>query len=129
MDPVHEARRTEIAGFSERRVYSIRPRREALDKGAKIVGVRWVDSGKNGGVRSRLVCQDFKKGKPGEEEMFAPTPPLLATRWLCSQMASEPQIGLGSARSAAAPNWDCALAVSTLSRTNARAVISNQLRR
>ena len=94
MDLVREARQDEINGFSERRVYTIRPRREAIEKGAKVIGVRWVDSAKNGGVRSRLVCQDFKRGKGQCDEMFAPTPPLLASRWLCSKMASQSKTGL-----------------------------------
>ena len=88
MEKVRAARQNEMEGFMKRRVYSIVPRRTALDKGAKIIGVRWVDTLNADDVRSRLVAQDFKKGKGQCDEMFAPTPPLLASRWLCSQMAS-----------------------------------------
>ena len=93
MDLVREARRGEMEGFNSRRVYTVKPRSEALQKGAKIVGVRWVDTWKNDGVRSRLVCQDFKREKGKCDEMFAPTPPLLASRWLCSKMASQSRAG------------------------------------
>ena len=62
---VKEARRGEMNGFSERKVYVVRPRRECTEKGVKPIGVRWVDARKNEGVRSRLVCMDSnrKKGK------------------------------------------------------------------
>ena len=62
------------------------------------MGVRWVDTWKKDGVRSRLVCQDFKQGKGQCDEMFAPTPPLLASRWLCSRMASQAKSGLQDGR-------------------------------
>ena len=88
MDLVREARRGEMSGFQERRVYTVVPRSEADEKGIKVIGVRWVDCWKKSGVRSRLVAQDFKKGKGQCDEMFAPTPPLLASRWLVSRMAS-----------------------------------------
>ena len=56
-------RQAEIECFSERKVYSIRSRQEAQQKGAKVLGVRWVDVWKNDKVRSRLVCQDFNTDK------------------------------------------------------------------
>ena len=59
MDLVREARRTEMEGFGARKVYEIRPRYECERAGGKIIGVRWVDTAKNGGVRSRLVCPGF----------------------------------------------------------------------
>ena len=98
MDLVREARRSEIAGFTERKVYQIRPRHEAQAAGGKVVGVRWVDSAKNGGVRSRLVCQDFNQDKKHTDEMFAPTPPLMSSRWLVSRMASQGLSGPGGMR-------------------------------
>ena len=76
MDLVREARRQEIQGFRQRRVYEVRPRYEAEAAGGKIVGVRWVDTAKAWGVRSRLVCQDFNRDSKRSDDMFAPTPPL-----------------------------------------------------
>ena len=96
MDLVKEARRSEISGFTERGVYQLRPRYEAQAAGGKVVGVRWVDSAKNGGVRSRLVCQDFNKDAKKNDDMFAPTPPLMASRWLVSRMASQGLSGPGN---------------------------------
>ena len=76
-------------------MYVIKPRTEALAKGAKIVGVRWVDTRKGDKVRSRLVCTDFSRDKTHTDEMFAPTPPLLASRWLVSRCASQGVRGIG----------------------------------
>ena len=68
-----------------------------------MIGVRWVDCRKSAKVRSRLVCMDFNrnKGKRSDDEMFAPTPPLLASRWLVSLMASQGPGGPGDKRLAA----------------------------
>ena len=45
LDPtkVGEARRGEIEGFTQRKVYEARPRAEAIAEGIKPIGVRWVD--------------------------------------------------------------------------------------
>ena len=59
MELVREGREAEMKGFASRRVYEVRPRSEATAKGAKVVGVRWVDTLKGGKARCRLVCQDF----------------------------------------------------------------------
>ena len=98
MDLVREGRRTEIEGFAARRVYVLRPRYEAKSKGARVVGVRWVDTQKGDKVRCRLVCQDFNTDKGRNDEMFAATPPLLASRWLVSLVASQGSYGLGPTR-------------------------------
>ena len=79
-------------------MYAIRPRYEAQAAGGKVVGLRWVHSAKNGGVRSRLVCQDFNKDAKRSDDMFAPTPPLMSSRWLLSRMASQGLSGPGSMR-------------------------------
>ena len=50
---------------------------------------------KNGKARCRLVCQDFNNDKKKTDEMFAPTPPLVASRWLCSCVASQGSRGIG----------------------------------
>ena len=44
---------------------------------------------KNGSLRSRLCAQDFNFGKGGQDpELFAPTPPLAAARYVASRTAS-----------------------------------------
>ena len=97
MGLVREGRKAEIRGFHERGVYEIRLRYDATRKGARVVGVRWVDTMKNSSVRSRLVCQDFNNDRTRTDEMFAPTPFLCASKWLCSYMASESGQGSGEA--------------------------------
>ena len=98
MELVRLGRKAEMEGFHGRRVYEVRPRAEATAKGARAVGVRWVDTMKGSAVRSRLVCQDLNNDKARSDEMFAPTPPLTASRWLVSCMASESIYGLGQLR-------------------------------
>ena len=96
MELVRKGREAEIECFSERKVYAIRPRQEAMTKGAKVLGVRWVDVWKNGKVRSRLVCQDFNTDAGKRcDEMFAATPPLIVSRWLTSLAASQGTEGPG----------------------------------
>ena len=95
LDQVRAGRAAELKGFSERGVYEVRPRTEAQRKGARVLGVRWVDTQKGECVRSRLVCQDFNTDKGHSDEMFAATPPLLASRYLVSLMASQGQRGTG----------------------------------
>lgn len=95
MDLVREGRKQEMLGFAQRRVYDVRPRWEATSRGFKVVGVRWVDTLKGGKARCRLVCQDFNTDRGKNDEMFAPTPPLVATRWLCSCAESQGTRGLG----------------------------------
>ena len=95
---VKEGRRSEMEGFGARKVYEIRPRVEATSKGARVVGVRWVDTLKGDKVRSRLVAQDFNNDRVRSDEMFAATPPLVASRYLVSRMASQQAGGLGDLR-------------------------------
>ena len=99
MEWVREARRGEIQGFSDRKVYIVRSRSECVGKGIKPIGVRWVDSRKNDAVRSRLVAMDFNRNKgKKDDEMFAPTPSLLASRWIVSRTASQNWRGQGEMR-------------------------------
>ena len=69
--------------------------------GKRVIGVRWVETNKGTAdqpkVRSRLVAQEFARGKT-PEEMYAPTPSLMATRWLVSEAASQGMRGPGSVR-------------------------------
>ena len=89
LDPklARAARQDEIDEFRRRRVYTVVPR-SSMRPGAKIVGVRWVetDTGIPGApkVRCRLVAQEFATEADPDGELFAPTPPLAATRWLIS---------------------------------------------
>ena len=49
-------------------------------------------------VRSRLVAQEFNFGNDSSGDLFAPTPPLGATRYLLSGVASRSSSGPGSYR-------------------------------
>ena len=54
-----------------------RPVAECWEKlGKAPVTVRWVDTMKSDGVRSRLVARDFKSGDKDRDDLFAATPPL-----------------------------------------------------
>ena len=90
--------RKEAEGFANRRVCEVWPRYEATNRGAKVVGVRWVDTMKGEKVRLRLVCQDLNTDRGRNDEMFAATPPLLASRYLVSRMASQGQYQPGPQR-------------------------------
>ena len=96
MEWVREGRRAEMAGFAARRVYDVRRRYEAMAKGARVVGVRWVDALKGDKVRSRLVAQDFNNDRGYDDALSVATPPLAAGRYLVSRMASCNPSGLGN---------------------------------
>ena len=72
-------------------MYEVVPR-SSTGRGSKLIGIRWVETDKSvpgkPKVRSRLVCQEFARGHT-PDDMFAPTPPLVATRWLLSELASQ----------------------------------------
>ena len=70
-----EGRMNEMKGFEQRQVHMICQRSGCTDKILHLIGVRWVDVAKKSAVRSRLLAQDFKKGKR-EVELFCPTPSL-----------------------------------------------------
>ena len=65
---------------------------DQVPRGRRIIGTRWVetDKGQDGAVkvRSRLVAQEFARGKT-PDDFYAPTPPLLAMRWLLSEASSQ----------------------------------------
>ena len=67
---------------------------KSMGKG-KIVGVRWVDILKGSIVRSRLVAQEFA-GKDERDDLFAATPPLSATKYILSEVASRSCFGTNS---------------------------------
>ena len=97
---IRAARREEMLGFEEHKVYHHVTREEAeADATGKFIGVRWVDRNKGTpekpNARSRLVGQEFaEKGR--RDDLFAPTPPLIAARMLVSKCASDGERGRGS---------------------------------
>jgi len=101
LDPrlVKIARSLEMEYFRGKDVYTKRPRAEAIKRtGRPPIGVRWVDVNKGDdedpNYRSRLVAKQFKR--KGDDNIFAPTPPLEALRaiWM---LAATPSIW--------APTW------------------------
>jgi len=85
---VLEGRALEMKTFQEMKVYEYVRRDEFKRNGVgKIVGVRWVDIMKGNIVRSRLVAQEFA-GKEERDDLFAATPPLSATKYILSEVAS-----------------------------------------
>ena len=92
-----KARREELEVLREHGVYEVVPR-SSMGGGSKLIGIRWVETDKGvpgkPKVRSRLVCQEFARGHT-PDDMFAPTPPLVATRWLLSELASRDRRGPG----------------------------------
>lgn len=103
MDPVltRKARQEQLDAFRRRNVYEVVPR-SMIPRNAKVVGIRWVETDKgvpgNAKIRSRLVAQTFATKSDPTGELFAPTPPLAATRWLISGAASNGKQGPGNER-------------------------------
>ena len=87
-EEVRRARAEEMKTFKELGVYKYARREEVFENRAKIVGVRWVDIDKGSKVRSRLVAQEFAAGQD-RDDLFAGTPPLMATKLLLSDLASQ----------------------------------------
>ena len=65
-------------------------KQQAVARGCKVVGSRWVDVDKGDAskpdYRSRLVAKEINTGP--EDGLFASTPPLEAMRWLLSEAAT-----------------------------------------
>ena len=104
IDPslIVKALQEEMRGFSERGVYHYVPRRVAEgDREGKFIGVLWVDVNKGTKevprIRSRLVGQEFAHGER-RDDLYAPTPPLAAARYLLSTCASRGKQGPGDYR-------------------------------
>ena len=94
LDPqlVREARATEMEYVRSKGLWAKRPVKECLDKtGRPPVTVRWVDTNKGDdkcpNIRSRLVARQIRG--PGQEAVFAPTPPLEALRTVLSLAATD----------------------------------------
>jgi len=95
---VQEGRILEMKTFKEMGVYEYVLKSEAVQsKSGKLVGVRWVDVLKGNLVRSRLVAQEFA-GKDVRDDLFAATPPLSATKFVVSEVASKSNGGLNDWR-------------------------------
>ena len=90
---VMKARLEEMSTFERMQVYECVPREVAkMSQTGKFVGVRWVDALKGVDVRSRLVAQEFA-GREVRDDLFAGTPPLMATRAIISDVATNPGSG------------------------------------
>ena len=63
-------------------------RREEARSRGKVVGVRWVGSMKGSEVKSRLVAQEFASQQGDRDDIFAATPPLMASKDVISDTAS-----------------------------------------
>ena len=94
LDPilVKEARRKELQYFESKCVWHKRPRAEAYSKtGKPPVTVKWVDVNKGDDIhpsyRSRLVAREIRR--PGEDSIFAPTPPLESLRTVMSMATTD----------------------------------------
>ena len=98
--PARKSRMGEMEVFKERDVYELVPT-DAVPKGRRVICVRWDETSKGieaqPKLRSRLVAQEFARGKT-PEDMYAPTPSLMATRWVISEAASRGSRGPGSVR-------------------------------
>ena len=94
LDPtlVKAARKLELEYFASKQVWHKRTREEAFrNQGKAPITVKWVDVNKgdeqNPKYRSRLVAREIRK--PGEDSIFAPTPPLEALRTVLSHAATD----------------------------------------
>ena len=94
LDPVlvREARAKEMEYVRSKGLWVKRPTGECFEKtGRPPVTVRWVDANKGDdkcpNIRSRLVARQIRG--PGQEAVFAPTPPLEALRTVLSLAATD----------------------------------------
>ena len=81
------ARKQEIDYFKSKGVWEIRSIDEAIRRmGRRPISVRWVETNKGDdespNVRSRLVAREIRL--PGQDAIFAPTPPLESLRMILS---------------------------------------------
>ena len=94
LDPVlvAEARKKELEYFETKGVWHKRPRAEAYRRmGKPPITVKWVDVNKGDDLhpnyRSRLVAREIRR--PGEDSIFAPTPPLESLRTVLSMATTD----------------------------------------
>ena len=75
--------------MENRKILPIAPTSECWGKlGKGPVSVRWVDTMKSDGVRSRLAATDVKGGDKDRDDLLAATPPLESKRLLLSRAAT-----------------------------------------
>ena len=91
-DLVRAARAKELRYFEEKQVWVRRHREEALRRtGKRPITVKWIDVNKGDdespNYRSRLVAREIRR--PGEDPIFAPTPPLESLRTVISMAATD----------------------------------------
>ena len=89
---VRAARRKELEYFVAKGVWRKAPRAEALRRqGKPPITVKWIDVNKGDddcpNYRSRLVAREIRR--PGEDSIFAPTPPLESLRTIISLTATD----------------------------------------
>ena len=89
---VREARKEELKYFTTKGMWKKRPRREAISRSGKPpITVKWIDVNKGDDItpnyRSRLVAREIRR--PGEDSIFAPTPPLESLRTVFSLAATD----------------------------------------
>ena len=94
-----KARQEKMRGLEERQVYHHVLRSVAqADREGKFIGVRWVDVNKGTKEvpkeKSRLFGQEFAHGDRWDD-LYAPTPPQAAARFLLSTYASRGKRGPG----------------------------------
>ena len=87
---VAKARKAEIKTLKDMGVYKVVLRSEAVEKGKKIIGTRWLDVDKGSAscpdVRSRCVAKDFNTN--AQDDLFAATPALEGVKSLISMTSS-----------------------------------------
>ena len=85
-----KARKKELGCIEAEKVWTLVDRKLAQKRGAKVLGVRWIDVNKGDlhhpNFRSRLVVKEFNTGH--DDGLFAATPPLEAFRWILSEAAT-----------------------------------------
>ena len=94
---VTAARADEMNTFKKMNVYEYVLRETVKRRNGKLIGVRWVDILKGSDVRSRLVAQEFASDCE-RDDIFAGTPPLAATKFVLSDVASSGRSGPGAKR-------------------------------
>lgn len=86
---LQRAKQEELDRFDRMKVYEV-VKREELTHMFKplLVGVRWVLTEKQTGLKARLVAQEFATSKIDKDSLFAGTPGLAIIRCLLSRVAS-----------------------------------------
>ena len=89
---VEKARQKELEYFKSKNVWTLKSRAECLRRtGKRPITVKWVDVNKGDdevvNYRSRLVAREIRL--PGEDPIFAPTPPLESVRMVLSLAATD----------------------------------------